>query len=191
MINLGYERNLFMAIPYVKNRVRSLLYCVPPINSTIFFQSGSEIMIKNLSRGDTILINLWSVVAFDDTCTVKIMNISEITYDFTGSQGIMLRVQGPGNVYFSSHGKNQQQQDAMSQLSQRIFNPRLLCLNFLLYLLLIYFLLYLIGSFILDEEFMEEIRQQLENNINNRRNLGGGGLGRGGGAGGGNNRVEL
>lgn len=173
-------------IPQVKDRVRTLLYCVPPINSTIFFQSGSEIMTKNLSRGECILINLWSVVAFDETCKVKLLSLSQITYDFGGTQGIVLRVEGPGNVYFSPHGKSTQ--DTISQISQRILNPRLLCMNFILYLIVIYFLFYLIGIYVLDDEFIDELKQQLENNINNRRNQRGGGVG---GGGFGNNRAEF
>lgn len=162
-----------MTIPQVSHRVKTMLHCVPTSNSTLFFQSGSEIMGKTLSRGECILINLWSVVAFDDTCTIKLMNISQLTYSFVGSQGIMLRVEGPGSVYFSSHGNGpRSSQEMVPQLTQRIFNPRLLCLNFLLYIFLIYFLLYLIGIYILDEEFMDDLRHQIENNLNNRRNQG-------------------
>lgn len=179
--NIGRERNLYLTIPAIHKRVKSILHCTPSVNSTLFFQAGSEIMKKYLQTGQCILVNLWSVVAFDDTCSIQLLNISQITYSFIGCQGIMLRIEGPGNVYFSSHGSGpRSSQELLPQLqSQRLIpSPLSICLNLAMYFLILFLVLMLLGHYFIDEEFLEELKRQLEqlernNNQNNRNPLGG------------------
>lgn len=171
--SIGRDRNVYMTIPSVYRRVKSILHCTRPLNSTMFFQSGSEIMTKYLPVGQCMLINLWCIVAFDDTCSVKLLNVPQITYHFVGSQGIMLRIEGPGNVYFSSHGEGpRSSQELVPQFS--VSYPLSIFLQ-LLFSFLILALFFWITLLFIDEELLEEIKQQLEqyernNNPNNQMN---------------------
>jgi uncharacterized protein (AIM24 family) len=171
-LRVGRERNVYMTIPLVHRRLRSILHCVPALNSTLFFQSGSEIMTKYLAPGQCMLINLWSVIAFDDSCPVKLLNVSQISYNFVGADGVMLRIEGPGHVYFSSHGhvtRNSQEMVPL-QSTNLLSYPVAVCFRFLIYLLLLYLLLFLIGCFI-DEEVLDELKRQLDQleGVNNNR----------------------
>jgi hypothetical protein len=142
----------------------------------MFFQSGSEIMTKYLPVGQCMLINLWCVVAFDDTCPVKLLNVPQITYNFVSSQGIMLRMEGPGNVYFSSHGNGpRSSQEMVPQLNNsRFFSyPFSIFLQLLFSFLILYLFLLITLRFFIDDELLEEIKQQLEQlegNNNNQQN---------------------
>lgn len=175
--SIGRDRNVYMTIPSVYRRVKSILHCTRPLNSTMFFQSGSEIMTKYLPVGQCMLINLWCIVAFDDTCSVKLLNVPQITYHFVGSQGIMLRIEGPGNVYFSSHGEGpRSSQELVPQFnnSLSVSYPLSIFLQ-LLFSFLILALFFWITLLFIDEELLEEIKQQLEqyernNNPNNQMN---------------------
>jgi hypothetical protein len=153
-----------MTIPHVHQRLRSIFHCTPPMNSTLFFQSGSEIMTKYLPAGQCMLINLWSVIAFDDSCPVRLLNVSQISYNFVGADGVMIRIDGPGNVYFSSHGnvkRNSQEMVPQLQSTSLLTYPMSSCLRFAFYLLILYLILFLIGSLI-DEDIIEEMKRQLD-----------------------------
>jgi hypothetical protein len=142
----------------------------------MFFQSGSEIMTKYLPVGECMLINLWCVVAFDDTCAVKLLNVPQITYHFVSSQGIMLRIEGPGNVYFSSHGNGpRSSQEMVPQFnSNRFFSyPLSIFLQLFFSFLILYLFLFITLRFFIDDEMLEEIKQQLEQyerNLNQNNN---------------------
>lgn len=119
-------------------------------------------MSKNLSRGECILINLWSAIAFDETCTATLLNVSQLTYNPMSPQGIMLRVEGPGNVYFSSHGNGPRSpQETAPQFNQNALNPRNLCLKLLIYIVITYILLILLAYIIIDDDFLDNLKEQL------------------------------
>lgn len=64
--------------------------------TSVFIQSGSEILVKELKADEHLIFNSYCLVAFDDT--IKL----ELTDKSVGVTQLSLRCSGPGFVYFSS-----------------------------------------------------------------------------------------
>lgn len=60
--------------------------------TSVFIQSGSEILVKELKADEHLILNSYCLVAFDDT----------IKLELTDKSGNYLRCSGPGLVYFVS-----------------------------------------------------------------------------------------
>lgn len=69
--------------------------------STLFLQYGSKIMTHCLSAGECTHLSYSCLVAVDTTCQII---ETQVSYNSTPTV-LMLKIQGPGNVYFSAAGK--------------------------------------------------------------------------------------
>ena len=71
--------------------------------SEVFIQADGEIMCKALSRGESLVVNFWCLVAFESSCGVCLRSQRQIPFDTQGA--VVATVQGPGKVYLCPHGR--------------------------------------------------------------------------------------
>ena len=68
---------------------------------SVFLQDGCNIMMKSLESGESINISYSCLVAVDTTCQLSETQVSSTSTPIV----LMLKIEGPGNVYFSTAGK--------------------------------------------------------------------------------------
>ena len=68
---------------------------------SIFLQDGCNIMTKLLESGESINISYSCLIAADTTCRISETQVSSTSTPVV----LMLKIEGPGNVYFSTAGK--------------------------------------------------------------------------------------
>jgi uncharacterized protein (AIM24 family) len=71
-------------------------------DSVVFLQSHGDIMVKSLTSVDTMMFSISSIVAYESTCTLKHESIRHISSSIFGPKCNMIRIIGPGTVYFST-----------------------------------------------------------------------------------------
>ena len=71
-----------------------------PTDGSFFAQSCGSIMKKVLKSGESLNVSISCMVAFEESCKLSPVNIAGSVVNTIGTQ-LMLRVEGPGAVYFS------------------------------------------------------------------------------------------
>lgn len=144
-------------------------YCAVDRSSIIFLQGGADVMSKNLCIGESLLINMWCCVAIEDTCTVNLSQNHQLYFGgFFTKEGIMIKVEGPGKVYFSAckdsslsnglaHTNGLTKGGSSSSIG--------LVLNLLAMLLTIYTVLLLTTNIFIDNDLLDELEKQLDKQL--------------------------
>lgn len=122
-------------------------------------------MNKNLCVGESLLINMWCCVAIEDTCTMHLHQIHQLYFGgFFAREGVMIKVEGPGKVYFSAN-KGSSLVNGLSSsngLSRSGHSSSLvLILNAIGVLLTLYMIVLLTSSLFIDNDFLDELEKQL------------------------------
>ena len=123
-------------------------------------------MNKNLCVGESLLINMWCCVAIEDTCTMHLHQIHQLYFrGFFAREGVMIKVDGPGKVYFSAHkGSSVASGMASSNGLSRSGNSSSLGLiiNMIGVLLTLYMIVLLTTNLFIDNELLDELEKQLD-----------------------------
>jgi uncharacterized protein (AIM24 family) len=144
-------------------------HCTVNRSSLIFLQNGADIMSKNLCAGETMLVNMWCCVAIEDTCNINLHQIHQLYFGgFFAKEGIMIKVEGPGRVYFSgnkesslsnglTHSNGLSKSGSSSSIS--------LFLNLAAMLLTLYLILLLTTNIFIDNDLLDELEKQLDKQL--------------------------
>jgi hypothetical protein len=166
-------------------------YCILTERSQVFLQSGGEIMCKQLNAGDSVVVNFWCIVAFENTCAVSMTAHPQLPFYALGMHGVLTTVRGPGKLYLSAHGGGPRSSAAAVTANGRGFaipapspSPLMTALRMVLVYLAVYALIsYLTTYLFLDEELLNAVDDYLQRLDNMRRDGGGGGGDNNGGGG--------
>lgn len=106
-------------LSYVSTLHSTLLrhYHITGSEGVIFLQSGSNTMKKTLKSGETLIISYSCLVAIEDSCTIKSVQVGESSFIF------MVQAEGPGNIYLSASGKKRLFADMAEDLMNRNRHP--------------------------------------------------------------------
>lgn len=154
----------------VKSQRRFLArHCTVDRSSLIFLQSGANIMSKNLCAGESLLINVWCCVAVEDTCSLNLTQLHPLYFGgFFAKEGIMLKVEGPGRVYFSAN-KDSALSNGLTLsngLSRNGSSSSLsLILNLTVMMLSIYMVMLLTTNLFLDNDMLDELEKELDKQL--------------------------
>ena len=123
-------------------------------------------MSKNLCVGESLLINMWCCVAIEDTCNMSLTQNHQLYFGgFNAREGVMLKVEGPGRVYFSAC-KNSSLANGMSNtsgLSRSGTSSSIgLVLNLIAMVLTIYMIVLLTTNLFIDNDLLDELEKQLD-----------------------------
>ena len=80
---------------------------ISPNNSpgSLFMQSCSQIMVRELNNEETIIMKLSCLVAFERTCTIQLASNDRNFLSIFRGTIFSVRVQGPGKVFFCANSK--------------------------------------------------------------------------------------
>ena len=155
-------------------------YCTVDKSSVIFLQSGSEIMQKNLCVGESLLINMWCCVAIEDTCVLHLTQNHNLYFGgYFAKEGVMIKVEGPGRVYFSA---NKGSAAANGLPTSSGFGQRgptttfAIALNVIAMLMTLYLIMMLTTNLFIDNELLDELEKQLDQQIQAARDRANGDL---------------
>lgn len=92
---LPFEQPLYFDSP------ASCCYCAG--DGEAFIQTGGVILQKRLRENESLFFDLSCIAACDSTCRFRLQSPGNVMATLFGLRRAMVRVYGPGNVYFSTH----------------------------------------------------------------------------------------
>ena len=98
----------------------------------IFLQSGGLILTKELKTGESLVIKFNCMVAFEETCKINVVDPFQNIVQIFGGNDTYLKVDGPGNVYFSAHNFSRKATSMQSRLGSKTFNSNMSIVGFCL-----------------------------------------------------------